>query len=188
MQSKEEILISKFKSGDSEAFGIIYDMYIQKIYRFVYYKVLHKETAEDIVSDVFYKALKNINSYDLGKGLFSAWLYRIARNTVIDYYRTKRGLLNIEDMFDLGKNDRLHENFDNKEILSKVSDYLKTISPKQREIITLRIWGELSYIEIAEIVGGTEGSTKTAFSRAIRDIRDKFGPSALLLLFLIGRL
>ncbi len=180
--TSDETYVAQFKSGESTAFGVLYDRYAEKIYRFVYYKIFNKEVAEDIVSDVFYKALERIDSYNPEKGVFSAWLYRIARNTVIDKYRTKKTTIDIEDIFDLGESDRLEEKLDAEATLEKVSKYLKTLNPKQREIVTLRVWEELSYKEIADIVGSTENAVKMAFSRTIREVRENFGPLAVLIL------
>lgn len=182
MHTEETTLIARYQHGESDAFGELYDRYITKIYRFIYYKVLHKETAEDIASDVFYKALANLASYDITKGPFAAWLYRIARNAVIDHYRATKATTNIEDVFDLGINERIAERIDAAATLAHVSEYMSTLTSKQREIVTLRIWGELRYREIAEIVGGSEDSVKMTFSRVIKDIREKFGPVAILLL------
>src|SRR3990167_9293693 len=78
----ESSYVTKCQAGDTVAFGVLYDYYIDKIYRFVYYKTFVKEVAEDITSDVFHKALVKINSFDSSKGVFSAWLYRIARNAL----------------------------------------------------------------------------------------------------------
>jgi len=177
--------VEKFRLGESAAFGFLYDRYAERIYRFVYYKTFNKEMAEDIVSDVFYKALERINSYDPEKGVFSAWLYRIARNTVIDKYRTKKTTVDIDDIFDLGEDTRLEEKLDAEATLKKVSKYLEKLNAKQREIVTLRVWEELSYKEIADIVGSTENAVKMAFSRTIREVRENFGPLAVLLLILM---
>jgi RNA polymerase sigma-70 factor, ECF subfamily len=183
--SQDNQTVQKFKSGDSAAFGMLYDLYAEKIYRFVYYKVFNKELAEDIVSDVFMKALERIDSFDAEKGVFSAWLYRIARNTVIDRYRTRKPTIDIDDIFDLGVNERFEEKIDARDTLEKISQYLEVLSPKQREIVTLRIWEELPYSEIAQIVDATEGSVKMTFSRVIRDIREKFGPLSVIFLMLL---
>jgi RNA polymerase sigma-70 factor (ECF subfamily) len=175
-------LVKAAQDGDSKAFGILYDRYIEKIYRFIYYKTFVKETAEDLTSDVFHKAFQKISSFDAEKGTFSAWIYRIARNAVIDHYRTAKKTIDIEDVFDLAEENRNEEEHDALLTLTRVKEYLNTLTPKQRELITLRIWEERPYKEIAEILGGSEDSVKMAFSRAIRDLREKCGPFALLML------
>lgn len=180
----DALYVKRCQEGDTEAFGVLYDRYIDKIYRFVFYKTFVKEVAEDITSDVFHKALQKINSYEVDKGVFSAWIYRIARNNVIDYYRSQKGDVPLEDVFDVGFDERTPESLDAIAALDKVQEYLKTLNAKQREIITLRVWEELSYREIAEIVGGTEDSVKMAFSRSIRELREKCGPISPLILFL----
>lgn len=175
-------LVRQAKAGDSAAFGLLFDTYYDKIFRFVYYKVFSKELAEDITSDVFYKALTRLPSFDADKGLFASWLYRIARNAVIDHYRTNHATETIDDAFDIGVDERTPEILDAIADLNKVSEYLGTLNSKQREIITLRVWEEMSYREIAEIVGGSEDSVKMAFSRGIRELRDKCGPIAVIVL------
>jgi len=180
----ESLYVTKCQAGDTAAFGDLYDYYIDKIYRFVYYKTFVKEVAEDITSDVFHRALIKINSFDVKKGVFSAWLYRIARNAVIDYYRSQKFDVPLEDVFEIGTDDRTPETIDALSGLSKVTEYLETLTPKQREIITLRVWEEMSYQEIASVVGGTEDSVKMAFSRGIRDLREKCGDISPIALFL----
>ena len=100
MDSKEQKLIKDCLGGDLKKFGGLYELYIDKIYKFIYFKTHHKETAEDLVSQTFFKALENIKGFDPSKGKFSSWLYRIARNCVIDYYRTKKAKIDIYDTWD----------------------------------------------------------------------------------------
>ncbi len=176
--------VAKVQLGNTEAFGVLYDRYLDKIYRFIYYKTFSKELAEDLTSDVFHKALTKIGSFDGEKGSFSAWLYRIARNSVIDHYRTKKNDVPLEDTFDVGVDERTPETLDAIAELGKVTEYLKTLHPRQREIIMLRVWEERSYKEIAEIVGGTEDAVKMAFSRSIRDLREKCGNVSLGAIFI----
>jgi RNA polymerase sigma-70 factor (ECF subfamily) len=178
----DQKLVERCVRGDTEAFGVLYDRYTSKIYRFIYYKTFVRETAEDITSDVFHKAFERLHSFDTTKGTFSAWIYRIARNAVIDHYRTQKKNIPIEDVFDLLSENRTIEEHDALTTLARVEEYLKTLPSRQREIITLRIWEELSYKEIADIIGGTEDSAKMAFSRAIRELREHCGPFALAVL------
>src|SRR3990167_9477777 len=169
----ESSYVTKCQAGDTVAFGVLYDYYIDKIYRFVYYKTFVKEVAEDITSDVFHKALVKINSFDSSKGVFSAWLYRIARNAVIDYYRSQKFDVPLEDVFEVGAEDRTPESIDALSGLAKVTEYLETLNAKQREIIPLRVWEEMSYQEIAAIVGGTRRQCKDGvFTRYPRPPRE----------------
>lgn len=180
----DSVFVAKVQLGNPEAFGVLYDRYLDKIYRFIYYKTFSKELAEDLTSDVFHKALTKIGSFDGEKGTFSAWLYRIARNSVIDHFRTAKHDVPLEDTFDVGVDERTPETLDATAELGRVTEYLKTLSARQREIITLRVWEEKSYREIAEIVGGTEDAVKMAFSRSIRDVREKCGAVSLGAIFL----
>ena len=90
---KEEDLINKAKNRDSEAFGLLYDQYLPAIYRFILLKTSHKVTAEDLTHQVFLNAWQNIENYQSRGFPFSSWLYRIANNAVIDYYRTDKNIL-----------------------------------------------------------------------------------------------
>ena len=180
----DSLYVKQVQAGNAEAFGVLYDRYLDKIYRFIYYKTFNKETAEDLTSEVFHKALLKISSFDIDKGSFSTWLYQIARNRVIDYYRTAKSVVPLEDVFDIGVDERTPETLDAVAKLGEVTEYLKTLSAKQREIITLRVWEEKSYREIAELIGGSEDSVKMAYSRSIKELREKCGPTSLALLFI----
>lgn len=187
MDQTDEQLLTAYRAGDQAAFGTLYDRYLEKIYRFIYYKTFNTATAEDLTSSTFFKALNKIGTLDLSRGTFSAWIYSIARNTVIDHYRSREFTAQTgEDVFDLAADDRTEETLDAQANLETVTEYLKTLSPTQREIVTLRLWEERSYQEIAEIVGGTENSVKMAFSRTIRKLREDLGPRTLLALVVLA--
>lgn len=185
MENEAEI-VKRAQAGDSQAFGELYDHYLGQIYRFVYYKVFSKETAEDLVSDTFMKAFGRLSSYKENRGQFSTWLYQIARNTVIDYYRTQKSHISIDDTFDIPFNERTPEQIDVLASLNKVEEYLKKLPARQREIIMMRVWEGQSFKEIASNIGGSESSIKMAFSRSIRQLRDECGDSALLWYALAG--
>lgn len=186
MEHTDAQLVASYLGGDTAAFGVLYDRYIEKIYRFIYYKTFDVATAEDLTSSTFFKALSKVGTLDLSRGTFSAWLYSIARNTVIDHYRSDHfSAASGEDVFDLAQNMRTPETLDAERSLAAVQTYLQTLTAAQREIVTLRIWDERSYQEIAEIVGGTEGSVKMTFSRTLRKLRKDLGalaPVALVFL------
>jgi RNA polymerase sigma-70 factor, ECF subfamily len=184
----EADIVLRAQAGDSEAVGLLYDHYLDPIYRFIYYKVFSREVAEDLTSDTFLKALRQLSSYHGGRGRFNSWLYSIARNTVIDYYRTKKEHESIDDIFDLGHDERTPEQIDTLASLARIEEYLETLPARQREIITLRVWEGKSFAEIATILGGSEASMKMAFSRSIRELRRVCGDSAPQLLLVLAAL
>ena len=95
----ESEAINSCLNGNMDAFEVLYDLYIQKVYRFVYYRVSHKQTAEDLVSVVFTKAFTKFASFDKSAN-FHTWIIRIARNTVIDHYRTNKQTMDLDAAFD----------------------------------------------------------------------------------------
>lgn len=184
MIDNEKNIIKSCQRGDLEKFAWLYDKYIKKIYDFVYYKTTHKETAEDLVSVIFMKALEKIGGFNFDKGTFQAWIYQIARNTVIDHYRTKKIDANIEDVWDLAGNEDLERDIDVQEKLKKVEQYLSKLKSEHREIIIMRVWQGMSHKEIATILGKSEASCKMKYSRAITTLRKEL-PLALYVYLLL---
>src|SRR6185369_6271911 len=83
-------LVGRSQRGDQDAFASLYDAYIDRIYRYIYFRVTENEVAEDITSHVFLKAWEKLDTYHPGQSPFVGWLYRIAHNAIIDYYRTRK--------------------------------------------------------------------------------------------------
>jgi len=171
--------------SDIEQFEDLYDRYVKKIYDFIYFRTYHKETAEDLTSITFTKALGKLSSFNPDKGNFSSWLYRIARNTVIDHYRTNKPTFDIEEVFDLKGSEDFERDFDVQDQLAEVQKYLKKLKPELRELVIMRVWDGLSYREIAEITGKSEDSCKVAFSRVMAKLKMEV-PYAVVVLFLIN--
>src|SRR3989339_379429 len=182
MQISEQKTIRRCQQGQLNEFGQLYDRYAEPIYRFIYYRTHHQPTAEDLTSSTFLKALEHFNNFDAGRGTFSAWLYRIARNTITDYYRTRKETVDIEDVWDLGTSTDLPRDLDLRHQLKQVSQYLALFPARDRDIILMRVWDELSYREISEIINCTEASCKMAFSRAIKKLRAQSTSLYLLLM------
>ncbi len=184
MEKTLDQLVSGCQNGELENFGAIYDLFVKKIYDFIFYRTLHKETAEDLTSLTFTKALERIGSYSADKGSFGGWLYQIARNTLIDNYKQNRPLDPAEAMENIAGGGSLEAQTDAKLNLEKVQKFLDTLDEEKREIVTMRVWDGLSYKEISQILGKSESSCKMVFSRVMEKL-NKEAAFALIYLLLI---
>jgi RNA polymerase sigma-70 factor (ECF subfamily) len=175
------------RAGSLDAFGSIYDAFFRKIYDFVYYKTMDSAIAEDITSEVFIKALKAIGNFTgEAESDLKSWLYRIAHNSVIDYYRTKKDEVATEDIEEiLGHEEDFSGNVDDKNKLEEVLEYLETIPSEQKQILIMRIWDDLSYAEIARITSKTTDNCKKIVSRLLAQISANV--SFLIFILLLGK-
>lgn len=164
--------ISRFQNGDFEAFGVLYERYIDQIYAFIYRKTGEKEIAEDLTSQVWMKALKSLEFFwEQENAGFKSWIYRIAHNTVIDHYRTAKTQLDLDSIYDIGISQNFAEQIDDSDTLKKVLNYLDTLKQIEKEIVILRVWDDLSYADIATICDKKEDNCKKIFSRALEKIQ-----------------
>lgn len=164
----EWVLIQEAKLGDKEAFGRLYQTYVDKIYRFVFFRVgQRKEVAEDLVSDVFLKAWERLETFK--EGSFQAWLYMIARNRVIDYYRSARprGVLDETIRDDANTEEEVLKGLE----IEQVKDALSQLTEEQREVIVLKFIEDVSHNEIATILGKRPDAVRALSSRAIKELR-----------------
>lgn len=185
MSYDEKEAIRNCQAGELEDFGLIYDNYIKKIYNFIYFKTLHKETAEDLTSLTFIKALEKIKQFDPNRGAFSAWLYSVARNNVTDYFRGKKDNADIEDIYDLADAHDLEIDSHNRLIFEEVSKYLNKLGVKQKEILIMRLWEGLAFKEIADKLNMTEANCKMIFYRAVLKLREELAIMLVYIIFLL---
>ena len=172
-QDEDAALAIRASRGESAAFGLLYDRHVAAIYRYVYYRVRDDAEAEDLTSDVFIRALKAMPRYE-PRQAFLAWLYRIARNAVIDRARKGNRQVSFEDALEHPGADRIVE--PDAEILAHSdSDTLRAALPKltplQQEVVVLRFLEGYSTLEIAGIVGKREGTVRGIQFRAIGALR-----------------
>ncbi len=182
---EQAALARRAQAGDADAFGQLYQALIEPIYRFVFYKTFHTETTEDITSQVFFKTLDTIASFNPNKGSFSTWVYQIARHTVIDHFRTQKNQVDIQDAWDIGEDSMVQRDVDAHLRLEAVRGQMQKLPSETRDLLILRLWEELSYAEIAQILGKSEAACKMSFSRAIRDLRAQL-PAFLTLCYLLS--
>jgi RNA polymerase sigma-70 factor (ECF subfamily) len=164
--------LQKAQNGDQIAFGLIYDHFAEKLYRFIYFRVGHKEVAEDVLSDTFVKSWQKINQINSPEAL-SGWLYQIAKHNIIDYYRLKKELVplgEVEEFLEDEVNpvDSINANMGQKRIL----DVLKQLSPDQQEVIKYKFFEDMTNEEIAYVMGKTEGAVRVIQHRAILQLKE----------------
>jgi RNA polymerase sigma-70 factor (ECF subfamily) len=170
--------------GQLSNFDGLYQRYARPIYAFVYRRIGERAAAEDITSTIFLKALEAIRSFNPRKASFRTWLYQIARNAVIDHIRAMapRATEDIETAWDIPGSDRTEALLEASLRDDKLRSALAALTPLQRQILFLRLWENLSYAEIAGIVGKKEDHCKVIFSRTIKELRTQL-PLMTLLLF-----
>lgn len=180
MQEQEYILA--FQAWDFEAFGNLYEAYVDAIFAFVFRKTGEREVAEDLCSQIWMKAMKALERFETQEGAsFKSWIYRIAHNTIIDYYRAKKEQVDIQEIAEIGFHENIAEMIDNKDRLKQVEMFLETLKPLEREIVILRVWDDLSYKEIADLTGKTQDNCKQIYKRSL----DKIQANVTLLLLLM---
>jgi RNA polymerase sigma-70 factor, ECF subfamily len=172
MQNSPEFeLIIAAKSGDERAFGQLYDFYFEKIFRFIYYRVSHKETAEDLTEDVFVKAFLRVST--VKPESFTGWLYSIAKNIVIDHYRQKKVILDLTELEGILESDQNVSEETNTLMEQKLfMQMLRKLTPEQQIIIKLKFIEGLENDEISELIAKSEGSIRVAQHRAILRLQE----------------
>lgn len=168
--ANERQLVLQAQAGNSEAFGKLYDAYMERIYRFVYFRVEDQPTAEDITSQVFLKAWSNLDRFRFGRTPYLAWLYTIARNAVIDHYRTRKVATALDDV-QLSQPDH-SEAVDNQIDLTaemeSVKSALRTLTEDQQKVLTLKFIEGMSNNEIARHLGKREGAIRALQMRGLQ--------------------
>jgi len=185
---KEKYFFLKLRvAKDPDAFGELYNIYVDQIFRFIYFKVSRKEEAEDLTAEVFLKTWQYINEEKAKKiDNLKAFLYQTARNSVIDFYRKKNPT---ENLFieQKNENDEMEENWSRNEIVDSkknpleemqlnsdvegVKKALQKLKEEYREAILLKFVEEMSISEIANILGKKKGAVRVLLHRAIQSLR-----------------
>lgn len=173
MLDGEAQLIRKAQRGDTACFGELYDHYLPKIYRYIFAKVNHREYAEDIAHEVFLAAWKNLPGYRERGYPFSSWLYRIARNEIIDHYRLEKHHANVDEL----DPDAVHlasaaeRELDLSLAWRTVKEAMNELTDEERDVLLLRFVNDLTPKEVAAVLGKSEGAVRVMQHRAIQDLK-----------------
>jgi RNA polymerase sigma-70 factor (ECF subfamily) len=174
-----ERLVTEARNGDSWAFGMIFDHYHDSIYRFIASRVQRPSDAEDLTQLVFVKALEALPRY-VSRGVpFGGWLFRLARNAVIDHVRTRHDHTELDSLIEAAHGDAGPDEIAVvRQELDAVGAALAGLTEEQREAISLRFFAGLSAREAAEAMGKQEGTVRGLQFRAIASMRRQLGIDA----------
>lgn len=164
-------LISAYKSGDTAAFETLYERYFKAVYGAVYMRTHHRQTTEDIVSQTWLQALDKLHTFNAAKGSFAGWIHQIARNVVIDHFRSLRPNDNLDDIWDLASDDNVPRDVSTTLKVQHVQASLAKLPAKQRDVILFRVWYGYSFADIADMLGTTEAACKMSYRRGIDAVR-----------------
>ena len=163
-------LIRFSQQGDRNAFACLYDTYLDRIHRYVYFRVTDAEVAEDITSLVFLKVWENLDTFQNGRSPFAAWLYRIAHNAVVDHYRTSKRVISLEEVNPLELNyaDEVDKALDLKIRSQELREALKELTCTQQEVLILRFIFGWTTLEIARRLHKHEGAVRALQMRGLK--------------------
>ncbi len=189
IMENEKDIVEKAKT-DPHYFGLLFDKYHDKIYKYILHRTANIELSRDLTSDTFFKALKNINSFTWKSVSISSWLYRIATNEVNMYFRKYGGfnktsledIINIEDrsypLIQIEIKDA-HRQLEDQNMFLELQKSLEKLKAKYQEVIVLKFFDELKIKEISEILNKSEGTVKSLIHRGLNKLRTRLKHSIL---------
>lgn len=163
-------LAKKLKKGNKSAGKEIFDYFNPKIFRFFLARTSHRETAEDLSQEVFLKIVSKIETFNEESGNFLGWVWQIARNTLIDYYREKKPLplLSPELMIE----ETHYPDFAEREKVNEIIQLVKSFSEEEQEIFSLRYLSDISYKELAQMTNKSEAGLRVIVHRLNQKIKN----------------
>lgn len=171
----ESALIERAKT-DKEAFGLLYEQYVDRIYNYVYYRTGSQADAEDLTARIFVRAMQHISSYEDRGAPFSAWLYRIARNLVANFHRdrSRRTILSLDDIVQWHMSDEAPElAAERTEDRAGLLEAVRRLPEERQELLILKFVDRLTNAEIGAIMGRSEGAIKSLYHRTLASLREE---------------
>ena len=168
--SKEEQQVRAAAKGDKQAFAGLYETYLDSIYRFIYLRVEDQQTAEDLTSTVFLRTWEKLGAYQFRGVPFRAWLFRIARNAVIDHYRTRKETAPLEVVLN-SRDDNLlpvSQQVGLRIEAEQVMECMRQLTEDQRNVLTLKLVHGLNTKEVARSLGKRQGAVRALQMRGLQ--------------------
>ena len=167
----EDALPIAESKNNAAAFSVLYDRYVQSIYRYLYYRVGSAPEAEDLTSQTFLSALEALPRYQ-HQGNFAAWLFRIAHGKMIDYVRRQQKQLPLKDAYLSEANDLLAEIADADEI-AQLWVLIHKLEDGEQELIRLRYTAGLPFAQVAAVLGSNENTVKKSLYRVVARLQSQ---------------
>lgn len=174
-EESDSVLIARAKQ-DPEAFGALYQRYVDKIYNYICYRTGNDQDAEDLTARTFYRALEHFPSYEDRGAPFSAWLYRIAHNLVANWHRdhSRRQMISVDDLILKAPKARgpaiQTEKSDEHDVMLGA---VRRLAPDRQQLVILKHVEGMTNAEIGDVMGRTEGAIKSLYHRTLVTLREE---------------
>lgn len=171
----EEDILARASQGDREAFGMLYERYVDRIFNYIYYRTGNVHDAEDITARVFQRAMNHIHNYSDRGVPFSAWLYRIAHNLVANWHRdrSRRQEIPLSDAPVLpARGEQPESALVRTQEQEALLRHIRRLPPDRQQLLILKFVEHLSNAEIGQIMGRSEGAVKSLYHRTLLALRD----------------
>lgn len=173
----DEAALLAASRDDPEAFGLIYQHYVDKVYAYVLARSVNREEAAEVTQQIFLQAFDALPGYSRRPSPFAAWLFRIARNATIDAWRRRQGTITWdavpEHLLPIAEHTPESEAL-RQEAIARVRGLLDSLDEDTRDLLLLRFAARLSSREIAEVIGKSEAATKKRLFRAIHHLKEQY--------------
>jgi RNA polymerase sigma-70 factor (ECF subfamily) len=177
--SADELALVEQAKTDPEAFGLLYERYVEKIYNYVYYRTGNHHDAEDLTARVFYQALNHIPSYVQRGAPFSSWLYRIAHNLVANWHRdsSRRQVVSLDRLILTGYQGDTErgpfQQLTRSERRDALLGAIRRLPPDRQQLLILKFVEALPNAQIGQIMGRSEGAIKSLYHRTLAVLREE---------------
>ena len=173
-------LMMMAKAGNQDAFGRIYELYLTPVYRYIFFRVRNKETAEDLTQTVFMRVFNALARFEKRKISPLAYFFTVARNVVIDHWKKKKDLLpdDPDVTFSALKDESgidLHEHMSDAQTMACIKDALGSLKDDQQEVLILKFIDDMKNKEIAELVGKSESAVRQLQCRGLKALKEEVG-------------
>lgn len=171
VDQRESLLVARACRGDKEAYGDLYELFLDELYRYIFYRINNEVEAEDLTEIVFLKAWEGLPGYR-GDVPFKAWIYRIAHNSVVDYYRRRGRTTPLdEEAYLVEENDQPEQQAISQESSSQLVRAISKLSPLHQDVLILRFVNGYGAAETADIMEKSAGTVRVLQHRALKALR-----------------